>query len=83
MAWRWKESLPLTSRARGNSRGSAGLFDRVSRRGDPHRWMHFTATNARERVVFQSGRLLEDGSIAGTDNDAEARAYEPLVRMSA
>jgi hypothetical protein len=36
--------------------------------------MHFTATNARERVVFQSRRLLEDGSIAGNDNDADARA---------
>ena len=39
--------------------------------------MHFTATNARERVVFHSVRLLEDGSIAGNDNDADARAYEP------
>jgi hypothetical protein len=40
-------------------------------------WIHFTATDAKGRVLFESGRLLEDGSIAGNDNDADARAYEP------
>jgi hypothetical protein len=40
-------------------------------------WIHFTATEASGRVLFESGRLLEDGSIAGNDNDADARAYEP------
>jgi hypothetical protein len=43
-------------------------------------WIHFTATDARGRVLFESGRLLDDGSIAGNDNDADARAYEPHYR---
>lgn len=40
-------------------------------------WIHFTARDAAGAVVLESGRLLEDGSIDGNDNDADPRAYEP------
>ncbi len=40
-------------------------------------WIHFTAKDATGRVLFESGRLLDDGSIAGNDNDADGRTFEP------
>jgi hypothetical protein len=43
-------------------------------------WIHFTATDATGVVVFESGRLREDGSILGNDNDADARSFEPHYR---
>ncbi len=40
-------------------------------------WVHFTVLDARETVVFESGALQPDGSIAGNDNDADRTRYEP------
>jgi hypothetical protein len=40
-------------------------------------WIHFTVRDAAGRVVFESGRLNPDGSIAGNDNDADKTKFEP------
>jgi cytochrome c551/c552 len=40
-------------------------------------WIHLLARNAAGDILFDSGRLAPDGSIAGNDNDREAGAYEP------
>ena len=43
-------------------------------------WIHFTAFDASGRVLFESGRLLDDGSIVGNDNDSDSHTYEPHYR---
>ena len=40
-------------------------------------WLHFMVRDRNDRVIFESGALRPDGSIAGNDNDADARRYEP------
>lgn len=40
-------------------------------------WLHVTVRDASGRVVFESGALRPDGSIAGNDNDADKRQFEP------
>ena len=40
-------------------------------------WLHFVVRDARERIVFESGALNPDGSIAGNDNDEDPSKYEP------
>jgi hypothetical protein len=40
-------------------------------------WIEFTVRDAAGRVVFSSGALRPDGSIAGNDNDADPRRFEP------
>jgi hypothetical protein len=40
-------------------------------------WLHVTVRDAGGRVVFESGALRPDGSIAGNDNDEDAGRYEP------
>jgi hypothetical protein len=40
-------------------------------------WLHVTVTDADSNVVFESGALRHDGSIAGNDNDADSLAFEP------
>lgn len=40
-------------------------------------WIHFTVRDAGGDVVFESGRPLAGGTIAGNDNDATASGYEP------
>lgn len=40
-------------------------------------WIHFTVQDARGDIVFESGRPLADGTIAGNDNDTNAEEYEP------
>lgn len=40
-------------------------------------WLHVRVTDGDGNVVFESGRLRSDGSIAGNDNDADPRRYEP------
>ena len=40
-------------------------------------WLHLVARDARGNSVFESGRLAETGRIEGSDNDADAGAFEP------
>jgi hypothetical protein len=40
-------------------------------------WLHLTLTDADGEVVFESGKPLADGSIAGNAADEDALAYEP------
>ena len=40
-------------------------------------WLHVTVRDRNDRVVFESGALRADGSIAGNDNDADPRRFEP------
>jgi hypothetical protein len=40
-------------------------------------WLHVTVRDAAGRVVFESGALRPDGSIAGNDNDADPARVEP------
>ncbi len=43
-------------------------------------WLHVTVRAANGTVVFESGRVRDDGSIEGNDNDANAATYEPHHR---
>ena len=40
-------------------------------------WLHVTVRDGSGRVVFESGSIAVDGSIAGNANDADASVYEP------
>jgi hypothetical protein len=40
-------------------------------------WLHVTIRDGASRVIFESGALRQDGSIAGNDNDADAGRFEP------
>ena len=40
-------------------------------------WLHLKITDSSGEVAFESGRLEDDGRIAGADGDAEPSAYEP------
>jgi hypothetical protein len=40
-------------------------------------WVHFTVRDRNGSVVFESGALKPDGSIAGNDNDADPLRFEP------
>ena len=40
-------------------------------------WLHVTVLDRNNRVLFESGAIRPDGSIAGNDNDADARRFEP------
>jgi hypothetical protein len=40
-------------------------------------WLHVTVRNAAGGVVFESGRINDNGSIDGNDNDVDATRYEP------
>jgi hypothetical protein len=40
-------------------------------------WLHVTVSDARGRIVFESGALASNGSISGNDNDADAAKFEP------
>lgn len=39
-------------------------------------WLHFAVRDGDGRVVFESGGLRIDGSVAGNDNDADEQRYE-------
>ncbi|MDO8793100.1 MAG: hypothetical protein Q7J25_00595 [Vicinamibacterales bacterium] len=48
-------------------------------------WLHVTVRDAQARVVFESGAVRPDGSIAGNRADAEPSSFEPhydLVRTT-
>jgi hypothetical protein len=40
-------------------------------------WIHLVLYDRDQRVLFESGALNRDGSIAGNDNDADPQRYEP------
>jgi hypothetical protein len=40
-------------------------------------WLHVVVRDAGGRIVFESGAVRPDGSIAGNDNDAGKTAFEP------
>jgi hypothetical protein len=40
-------------------------------------WLHVTIRDRNNQMVFESGALSADGSIAGNDNDADAKRFEP------
>ena len=40
-------------------------------------WLHVTARSAGGGVLFESGRLIPDGSIVGNDSDRSATTFEP------
>jgi hypothetical protein len=40
-------------------------------------WLHVTVRNAQGSVVFESGRVSPDGSVVGSDSDADASRFEP------
>lgn len=40
-------------------------------------WLHVSVRDARGTTLFESGAVRPDGSIAGNDNDADARRFEP------
>jgi hypothetical protein len=40
-------------------------------------WLHFAVRDRDGRVVFESGALNADGSIAGNDNDTDPSRFEP------
>lgn len=43
-------------------------------------WLHFVVRDKEGRIVFESGALNSDGSIAGNDNDTDPSQYEPHYR---
>ena len=43
-------------------------------------WLHFSVHDRDGKLVFDSGALNLDGSIAGNDNDADPARYEPHYR---
>ncbi|MEW6428902.1 MAG: multiheme c-type cytochrome [Thermodesulfobacteriota bacterium] len=40
-------------------------------------WLHVTLTDGAGRILFESGRPADDGTIAGNDNDLNRALYEP------
>lgn len=40
-------------------------------------WLHVVVTDGEETILFESGALRADGSIADNDNDADAGRFEP------
>jgi hypothetical protein len=40
-------------------------------------WVHVVVTDGAGAIVFESGAVRPDGSIAGNDNDADGGRYEP------
>ena len=40
-------------------------------------WLHVTIKDVNEQVVFESGRVSQNGAIFGNENDADPLAFEP------
>ncbi len=43
-------------------------------------WLHLTVKDRDGKTVFESGKLNDDGSIVGNDNDADKSRFEPHYR---
>jgi hypothetical protein len=43
-------------------------------------WLHFVVRDRSGKTVFESGKINQDGSIVGNDNDADKTRYEPHYR---
>ena len=43
-------------------------------------WLHFTVRDSDNRIVFESGAVQPNGSIAGNDNDDDPNRFEPHYR---
>ncbi|MFP8489571.1 hypothetical protein ACKGJO_10805 [Gracilimonas sp. Q87] len=39
-------------------------------------WVHFSVTDEDDNVIFESGKVMPNGSIAGNDNDLTGNQYE-------
>jgi len=44
-------------------------------------WLHFKVTDSNNNVVFESGEINGDGSIAGVDNDVNQATFEPHYNL--
>ena len=44
-------------------------------------WLNFKVTDSNNNVIFESGRINADGSIAGADNDEDATEFEPHYEL--
>jgi hypothetical protein len=44
-------------------------------------WLHVVVRDAQGRILFESGAVQPDGSIAGNDNDADAARFEPHYEL--
>jgi hypothetical protein len=40
-------------------------------------WIHFKVTDSDNRLVFESGKPMPDGAVAGADNDDDQAVFEP------
>ena len=40
-------------------------------------WLNLSVTDQSDALLFESGAMMADGSIAGNDNDKDAAAFEP------
>jgi len=40
-------------------------------------WIHFTVHDSKGKLIFESGHMNPDGSIAGNDNDRDKHLFEP------
>jgi len=44
-------------------------------------WLHFKVTDSNNNVLFESGEINADGSIAGVDNDVNQATFEPHYNL--
>lgn len=44
-------------------------------------WLHFKVTDSKNKVLFESGKINADGSIAGVDNDLNPSVFEPHYNL--
>ena len=44
-------------------------------------WLNFKVTDSNNNIVFESGRINANGSIAGADNDTDSTVFEPHYNL--
>jgi hypothetical protein len=44
-------------------------------------WLNFKVTDSNNNIVFESGRVNANGSIAGADNDTDSTVFEPHYNL--